>query len=225
MRFAHSYPDELCAPLKSSNSREFDSGLRGAQQLVTQQGWKDERILWRTDNAVSRCIVNNQGTMAPELSDTIERFNELSRSHGLDLAAAHVPGVVNGLAGKLSRHEWRFESGDWRLVEPTFWYIMHLLWCKCSLDGAADIVDGNSYLPVFYSLVESLFDQNVEGEDLWVNMGIRLGERVLVTLLASVAQVAPQHVGEVSCSFRSGHGRSTGSCIDQGRGGYFVCGR
>ena len=33
-QFAHSYPEELCAPNKSSNFREFDTGLRGTKQLV-----------------------------------------------------------------------------------------------------------------------------------------------------------------------------------------------
>jgi hypothetical protein len=80
--------------------------------LVAEQGWKDERVLRRTDNDASQCIVNNQGTMAPELCNTSERLNELCRSHGLDLATAHIPGVDNSLADKLSRHQWRFETGD-----------------------------------------------------------------------------------------------------------------
>jgi hypothetical protein len=169
MRFAHSYPEELRAPNKSSNFREFDTGLRGTQQLVAEQGWKDERVLWRTDNDVSRCIVNNQGTMAPELCDTSQHLNELCRSHILDLAAAHISGVDNDLVDKLTRHQWHFETGDWKLVEPVFWYIMHLLGFKCSLDGAADIVGSNSYLPVYCSVVESLFDRSVEGEDVFAN--------------------------------------------------------
>ena len=46
---------------------------------------------------------------------------------------------------------------------------MHLLGFKCSLDGAADIVGSNSYLPVYCSVVESFFDRSVEGEDVFAN--------------------------------------------------------
>jgi hypothetical protein len=168
-RFAHSYPREFCAPAKSSNYREFETGLRGCKKFAADHGWEGERVLWRTDNTTSRSIVNKQGTMSSELAPISRELNALCRERDLDLAAMHIPGVDNVLADKLSRHEWSYDNSDWRLDEPIFWFIMEQLGFVCSLDGGADIVGSNSYLPEFCSLIESFFDRDLVGEDLYTN--------------------------------------------------------
>ena len=126
-------------------------------------------MLWRTDNTTSRSIVNKQGTMSGELAPISRELNDLCRERRLDLAAMHIPGVDNVLADKLSRHAWSYDNSDWRLDEPIFWFIMEQLGFVCSLDGGADIVGSNSYLPEFCSLIESFFDRDLVGEDLYTN--------------------------------------------------------
>ena len=102
-------------------------------------------MLWRTDNTTSMSICNRQGTMATELRGISAQLSGFCRARTLEVGAAHISGVLNGLADRLSRHSWAFEAGDWQIVEEAFRYAQHLSGVAFTLDGGADIVGSNSY--------------------------------------------------------------------------------
>ena len=168
-RFFMKFPEGDCAPCRSSNWREFTAGLEALKQFASTQGWSDQRVLWRTDNTTSMSICNRQGTMATELRGISTQLMQFCRSRGLEVGAAHISGVLNGLADRLSRHAWQFETGDWQIVEEAFQYAQHLAGVVFSLDGGADIVGSNSYLDRFRSVADSFLDHSVEGEHVYAN--------------------------------------------------------
>ena len=43
-----------------------------------------------------------------------------ARHMGVDLAATHIPGVINGLADRLSRHRRLVDTDDWKLRTELF---------------------------------------------------------------------------------------------------------
>jgi hypothetical protein len=169
LRFYKKYAEEQSAPKKSSNFREFDSGLQALKNFAVRRGWKDRRVLWRTDNTTSMSICNRRGTMAGELKGTSREMTEFCREHGLDLGAMHVAGVLNELADKLSRHQWGFETADWMIAEEVFRWAQSLVANVFTLDGAADILGTNSHMQRFCSVADSYFDKDLAGEHLFAN--------------------------------------------------------
>ena len=111
-RFTKAYPEELRAPLTSSNYREFDTGIEGMLRYQAQEGWTDQRVLWLTDNTTSMSIVNREGTMAPNLEDLSRRLQAHLRSYKNNLKARHLKGELNDLADALSRYQWTRSSAD-----------------------------------------------------------------------------------------------------------------
>jgi hypothetical protein len=94
-----------CAPDRSSNWREFRAGLEGLKKFAESLGWQDQRVLWRTDNTASMLsICNRQGTMAAELREISTHLSSFCRVRGIKVGAAHIAGVLNELADRLSRH-------------------------------------------------------------------------------------------------------------------------
>ena len=148
--------------------------MKGLRKFALSLGWKDQRVLWRTDNTTSMSICNRQGTMATELREISTRLSSFCRVRKLEVGAAHISGVLNGLADRLSRHSWEFESGDWQIVEEAFQYAQHLAGVAFSLDGGADIVGSNSYLARFRSVADSFLDHSVEGEHVYANPDFEL---------------------------------------------------
>jgi hypothetical protein len=55
--------------------------------------------------------------MATELREISTQLSSFCRARKLEVGAAHISGVLNGLADRLSRHSWEFETGDWQIVE------------------------------------------------------------------------------------------------------------
>jgi hypothetical protein len=163
-----------CAPDRSSNWREFRAGLQGLKKFAESLGWQDQRVLWRTDNTTSMSICNRQGTMAAELREISTQLSSFYRVRGIEVGAAHIAGVLNGLADRLSRHLWVFESGDWQIVEEAFQYAQHLAGVAFSLDGGADIVGSNSYLARFRSVADSFLDHSVEGKHVYADPDFEL---------------------------------------------------
>ena len=90
------------------------------------------------------------------------------------MGAAHISGVLNGLADRMSRHSWEFETGDWHIVEEVFQYAQHLSGVAFTLEGGADIVGSNSYLASFRSVADSFLDHSVEGEHVYANPDFEL---------------------------------------------------
>jgi len=168
-RFIHTYEPELCAPLKSSNFREFHTGLVGIERCARRFGWRDRRVLWRTDNTTARSIANRQGTMSSELAGISAALQELCRETDLDVAAMHIPGEENGLADRLSRFRWEHDRGDWRVADVVFAEASKRVGRDFTLDGSADPVGSNAHCARFKSAVDSFFDADLSGEDLWSN--------------------------------------------------------
>jgi hypothetical protein len=107
--------------------------------------------------------------MAAELREISTQLSSFCLVRGIEVGTAHIAGVLNGLADRLSRHSWEFESGDWQIVEEAFQYAQHLAGVAFSLDGGADIVGSNRYLARFRSVADSFLDHSVEGEHVYAN--------------------------------------------------------
>jgi len=168
-RFFMKFGEGECAPDRSSNWREFSAGLEGLRKFALSLGWKDQRVLWRTDNTTSMSICNRQGTMATESRGINTQLSGFCRARTLEVGEAHISGVLNGLADRLSRHSWAFEAGDRQIVEKASRYAQHLSGVAFTLDGGADIVGSNSYLARYRSAADSFLDHSVEGEHVYAN--------------------------------------------------------
>ena len=173
-RFYHEYGVDERAPARSSNYRELDTGWRALEAFAEKKGWNNTRVLWRTDNTVSRAVVNKQGTMADSLGPVSSKIQNFCREKGLDLAACHIRGEENGLADRISRYVWDFDTADWMMVEKVFNEAERCSGRTLTLDGAADPVGSNSHLPRFCSKVESYFRRDLTGEALIANPDYKL---------------------------------------------------
>ena len=178
-RHVRPFPIEHQPPHRSSNFRELSTAHIGLEF------WEDEfrgsRVLYRSDNLPTVAIINKGGTTAPDLVPVSDAIQALARSLNVDLAAAHIPGVLNGLADRLSRHRRGRDTSDWQLVPAIFHtvhdYIRHH-WLpltptgglgSLTLDGSADVTGSNAQLPRFCSEVDSVLRRDLRGEHLWVN--------------------------------------------------------
>jgi hypothetical protein len=178
-KFYHEYGADERAPARSSNFRELDTGARALATFAESEEWRDTRVLWRTDNAVSKAIVNNQGTMADSLRPVSSKIQDLCRERGLDLGVCHIRGEENGLADRISRYVWSVDDSDWMMAEEIFLLAQWLTGQDFTLDGGADPVGSNSYLQRFCSKVDSYFDRNLTGENLIANPDYKLIEQYL----------------------------------------------
>jgi hypothetical protein len=169
-RFFMKFLEGECAPDRSSNWREFRAGLEGLKKFAESLGWQDQRVL----------PPGNDGYRAEGNQPSVV---ELLPRAGDRCGPAHITGVLNGLADRLSWHSWEFESGDWQIVEEAFQYAQHLAGVAFSLDGGADIVGSNSYLVRFGSVVDSFLDHSVEGEHVYTNPDFELILKYIVHFL------------------------------------------
>jgi len=92
-RFFMKFGEGECAPDRSSNWREFSAGLEGLRKFALSLGWKDQRVLWRTDNTTSMSICNRQGTMATELRGISAHSLVLPRENSGSGSGAHLGGA------------------------------------------------------------------------------------------------------------------------------------
>jgi len=168
-RFIKPYPEELCAPHASSNLREFDTGVEGYLRYQQQEGWRDQRALWLTDNTTALSIVNREGTMAPALEGLSRKLQHHLRRHNVDLKARHIAGKLNTLADGLSRHQWPFTTADWMIHPSAFSRAQSLSSSPFTLDGAADPLGSNSHLQRYCSVVDSFFHRALTGENIFAN--------------------------------------------------------
>ena len=103
--------------------------------------------------------------------------------HSIDLAAIHIPGEENLLADRLSRFKRELDQGDWMLDRAPFERAREraraLFGVEWTLDGSADPVGANRQLPRFCSAVNSIFDVDLRGEQLYCNPDFELAEPVL----------------------------------------------
>jgi hypothetical protein len=175
------YPPEHQAPLKSSNFREFDMVVEGVTDPSWAPAFAGGRLLVRTDNTTSASIVNRQGTMATELSGLSTELTDFCRVNNIDLAAVHIPGLINWLADKLSRWKWERDNSNWQVdvnIVLGAWLRTGLAqWF--TLDGGADPVGSNAFCPRYCSVVDSIFDRHLGGEHLWNNPDFDIMEEVL----------------------------------------------
>ena len=172
-RHIHIFPKDEQHPSKSSNYRELTTALIGLRQFG--HTWRGQRVLYRSDNSTTVAVINKQGSPVPDLNVIAEEILTTARRLGVDLAASHIPGCLNGLADRLSRHRRLIDTDDWKLRSELF-EELHLYlreqWLEdgeLTLDGGADVVGNNAQLHPFCSEVDSIFDRDLRGEHLWVN--------------------------------------------------------
>ena len=172
-RFIQPFPEHHQPPHKSSNWRELTTALIGLQQYGHE--WDGLRVLYRSDNSTTVSVINKQGSPVHDLNVVAAEIMATARRLNVDLAATHIPGCLNGLADRLSRHRRVMDTDDWKLREELF-NELHLYlqqyWLdgrKLSLDGGADVVGNNALVFPFCSEVDSLLDRDLRGEDLWLN--------------------------------------------------------
>ena len=172
-RYIQPFPEQHQPPHRSSNFRELTTALIGLQQFGHE--WEGLRVLYRSDNSTTVAVINKQGSPVHDLNVVAAEIISTARRLNVDLAAKHIPGCLNGLADRLSRHRRLVDTDDWKLREELF-NELHLYlqqyWLegrKLSLDGGADVVGNNAQIFPFCSEVDSLLDRDLRGEDLWLN--------------------------------------------------------
>ena len=129
------YGPEESAPQQSSNWRELDTVVRPLEMWGAELA--GQRVLVRTDNTTARAVVNNRGTVSANLQQLCARLVEVCRTHDLDVAAVHIPGVENTLADALSRFKRGVDKGDWMLARRAFGHAQQVVWEE--FRGGADV--------------------------------------------------------------------------------------
>ena len=182
-RHIHPFPEHHQPPNKSSNFRELSTALIGLRKYGHL--WRGQRVLYRSDNSTTVSVINKQGSPVSDLNNVSEEISAAALALGVDLAAAHIPGNINGLADRLSRHRRRLDTDDWKLRSDIFDGLHRYLqerWLegnRLTLDGGADVVGNNAQLHPYCSEVDSIFDRDLRGEHLWVNPAFTIIEAVL----------------------------------------------
>jgi hypothetical protein len=74
--------------------------------------------------------------------------------HGIDLAATHIPGLINKLADALSRFQRNKDFSDWAFRDDLFYTYQELLKITFTIDGAADILGTNDIMRAMASGVQ-----------------------------------------------------------------------
>ena len=180
------YAVEDSAPLQSSNWREMDTVVRPLEMWGAELA--GQRVLVRTDNTTARAVVNRRGTNSANLLPLSERLAAVCRRHDLDVAAVHIPGEQNTLADGLSRMRRGWDQGDWMLARAAFEHVQRVVLeeygVHFTLDGSADPLGSNRQLPRFCSVLNSVLQQRLVGEQLYCNPDFELIEQVLRHFLA-----------------------------------------
>jgi hypothetical protein len=183
LRHIHYFPPHLQAPEVSSNYRELYTALLGLEKWGSL--WEKLRLLYRSDNSTTVSIINKGGTTAAALLPLIKEIDRLCALHKIDLAACHIPGVINVRADDLSRFTREKDFGDWRILDQVFHELHAATRAKWmdgrswTLDGSADVNGNNAMLPRYCSKLDSILDRDLRGERLWCNPDFDLIKPVL----------------------------------------------
>jgi hypothetical protein len=194
LRHIHYFSTERAAPNMSSNYRELVTALLGLHQWATR--WTGSRLLYRSDNSTTVAIINKGGTMAPDLLPVITDINKICIQEKIDLAASHIPGVINTRADLMSRWVRTRDDGDWRLMDEVFDQVHSVVSNRYmgghsfTLDGSADPAGTNAMLPRFRSPLDSILTADLRGEHLWCNPDFKIAGEVLKWFLKAY-QEAP----------------------------------
>ena len=144
-------------------------------------------MLVRSDNTTTVMVVNKRGAANQNLGQLGQRLVDVCRQHDSDLAALHIPGVLNGLADRGSRFKQTVDNGDWMLSSRAFGHMCGVLrqqfGVHLTLDGGAGAVGSNRQLHRFCSVVNSIFYHDLRGERLYVNPDFDIIGEVLEWLL------------------------------------------
>jgi hypothetical protein len=180
------YAEADSAPAQSSNWRELDTVVRPLEMWGADLA--GQRVLVRTDNTTACAVVNRRGTNAPNLLPLARRLAAVCRRHDLDVAAVHIPGEENTLADGLSRLRRGWDQGDWMLARAAFVHVQQVVeevyGVRFTLDGSADPLGGNRQLPRFCSVLNSVLETQLVGEQLYCNPDFELIGHVLRHFLA-----------------------------------------
>ena len=128
------------------------------------------------------------------------------------MAACHIRGGENGLADRISRYVWDFDSADWMMVEKVFNEAERRSGRTLTLDGAADLLGSNSHLPRFCSKVESYFRRNLTGEALIANPDYKLIAEYLAYFLHFWRKSPHNTSGVFMLCYQSGSRKGGGAC-------------
>ena len=182
-RHIHQFPPDQQPPHKSSNFRELYTPLVGLRKFGHL--WQGQRVLYRSDNFPTVRIINKQGSSASDLNQVVQEIMATANKLGVDLAASHIPGSINGLADRLSRHRRLLDTDDWKLRTDIFEELHRYLRERLlegkslTLDGGADVVGNNAQLRRYCSEVDSIFDRDLRGENLWINPAFTIIEPIM----------------------------------------------
>ncbi|MCP4244252.1 MAG: hypothetical protein GY772_27210 [bacterium] len=83
--------------------KELHAVTAGVRELASHNGWRDRRILVRTDATTVVAYLRHQGGRRRRLHDKTAAFFEWLWKRGLTLSVRHLPGRLNDRADALSR--------------------------------------------------------------------------------------------------------------------------
>jgi hypothetical protein len=126
-------------------------------------------VLYRSDNSATVSIINRQGTMAKDLLPLSTEIQYVCELFDIDLAALHIPGVLNKLADILSRFKRGKDFSDWEFRDDLFRAYQEKLPHTFTIDGAADTLGTNAKVPRFCSRHRSFTDTPLQNEHVWCN--------------------------------------------------------
>ena len=160
-----------CAPHKSSNYRELYTIVRAVKEQAKRlQG---HRVLIRTDNEVSSCIIKKQASNQPELNDLVNELNQICVAHDIDLQIRHIAGSRNHMADRLSRHlDHKYDKQDWQFLRSEFLSIQSEVYEGKEVydwDACADPAGFNAQVAWFWSEKESCLKRSWQGKRVWCN--------------------------------------------------------
>ena len=193
-RFQFHFDPADRAPHRSSNWREFMTAKRSIMDRAHELAGK--RVLLRTDNEVTRCILNKHASSSKELNRQYKELAECLREHQIDLVSVHIRGVENGLADALSRWERPFDDQDWKLSKREFEKLGSELG-PFEVDACADLAGYNAQCEEFWTELDDCAKQRWAGRRVYCNPPFNGIQRILKHALSEWAS----HPGTTSATF------------------------
>lgn len=140
----------------------------------------------RTDNAAAVAAVNKAYSSACDLNVVAQLVSAEAASHGITIAARHIPGINNKLADALSR--WRPEGpAAHRQLHPDLYHDIVLDVPGHQVDACADPCGSNSFCKVFWSPLQDGLKESWQARRVWCHPPVGLAGNFLQHFQASFA--------------------------------------
>jgi len=176
-RLVYKFPKRLGPEYRSSNYRELYMIYYALKHWGHK--WRNRRLLIRSDNSTCVNLINKRRTKSAELHPLYTKLAGVVEKFNVDLACAHIPGVANGLADRLSRAVPTKDTSDWMFRRDEYERLKDLTG-GYSIDASADMEGRNAQEPRFWSIADSLFDHCWSGEAAWCNTDFNILLKVLM---------------------------------------------